>query len=441
MISKSFLSPEAIRWFQTFNLNIGVFSIGLCIAVFGVSFIDLAEIYHVDVDSVVYIISTRSVGSIVACLAGGYVFSKINGQVLVLASTFIGGVALAVVPVCPSLLWTHVACFVLGACVGLIEIGANVWLIVLWKERGASILQFYHFVFGTGAVLAPFIAEPYLSRKISPSAELLLESLNETESHLDEFIPSRVHFPYGYFGAAFVFSAFLMLLAYLVNSENFSTDDEAKSKRLKLSKRVEFLIVSLMCSYVMLGVALEQTYSSLCTIYVVDNLGFSKTSAAYLAAVFWGSFTVSRIFSTILSIKLEPIYLIVINHILLMLAAITLTLFPLTEMVIWSMTGVFAFSLSPFFGNVCGWALKYIVICHEYMSAIIVSVCIGAMLPPITIGPFIQKHPMSFMYANLAAVFLISLNAAAFVCLGRYLSPSESRKDKVYDPVETSEKV
>lgn len=49
--------------------------------------------------------------------------------------------------------------------------GANVRLIMLWKERGSSALQFYHLVFGTGAVLAPFIAEPYLSRKTVPKAE------------------------------------------------------------------------------------------------------------------------------------------------------------------------------------------------------------------------------------------------------------------------------
>lgn len=270
----------------------------------------------------------------------------------------------------------------------------------------------------------------------------LLDTLNDTAAEvLDEFIPSRVHLPFGYFGAAFVFAAFLMLLAYLVSRENFANEDDATSKRQKISKRIEYLIVSLMCVYVMLGVALEQTYASMCTIYAVDNLGFSKSSAAYLAAVFWGSFTASRVVATILSIKVEPIKLIIINHIILMLSVITLTVFPFVEIVLWSMTAAFAFTLSPFFGNVCGWALKYIFICHDYMSFIFISVCVGAMLPPITIGPFIQKYPMSFMYAILGSTALITLNAAAFVVLDRYLTPSKSVKDKEYDPVETSENI
>lgn len=55
--------------------------------------------------------------------SGGYIYGKMNGQILILASLLVSGIALAVVPVCPTLIWTHVACFVLGAGTGLIHIG------------------------------------------------------------------------------------------------------------------------------------------------------------------------------------------------------------------------------------------------------------------------------------------------------------------------------
>ena len=265
------------------------------------------------------------------------------------------------------------------------------------------------------------------------------EALNGTDSALDEIVPSNIHMPFGYIGAAFLLGAFLMLLAYLVHRDDFANEDHEASTRQKISKRTEYIIVALMCLYCLLGVALEQTYSSMCSIYAVDNLGFSKSSAAFLASVFWGCFTFSRIFATLLSLKVEPLKLIISNHVVLVGAAITLTLFPLSEMVIWTMTGLFAFALSPFFGNVCGWALKYIFLSHNYMSAIFLSVCIGASLPPITIGPFLQKYPMSFMYANLFFTFIITLNAAAFVLMSRYLSPSKSVEDKEYGPVKTAE--
>lgn len=57
--------------------------------------------------------------------------------------------------------------------------GCNVWLITIWKEKSPAVLQFYHFMFGVGAMVAPFGAEPFLGKKLQPPfIEYVEHSLN-----------------------------------------------------------------------------------------------------------------------------------------------------------------------------------------------------------------------------------------------------------------------
>ncbi|OQR67400.1 sodium-dependent glucose transporter 1A-like [Tropilaelaps mercedesae] len=454
---KMIFTPNAIRIWQTANLTMSIFTVGLCVGVYGGTLLDLAEVYETHVDSVVYILSSRSAGSIAGCLIAGSVFRRCNIQLVVLTNAFVGGLCLAIVPICSSVLICHIICFCLGFTIGFLEVGCNVWLITIWKDRAAAILQFYHFMFGVGAMLAPFGAEPFLGRRHELSSRHLAENaesatvdsvFNYTVRSLDfqldstdlkDFISdSRIYIPFALFGALYATAGILMFMSYLVDSSDIRQNEETTSSYRKVSAQVELIIIIGMCIYVMLGVANEQNYASMISVYVIRSLGFSKSSGAFLVSVFWGAFTLSRIVATGMSIKMDPMTMFYSSHVLVMLATIALTMFPRTEWVIWSMSALYAFGLSPFFGNVCAWALQYLFLNHSYMAAITIFVCIGAMMPPIIIGPFIEKYPIALMYSNIALSSLMTATAIGFIVLGQYIGKpmnTMSESHKKYDLV------
>ncbi|XP_022648460.1 sodium-dependent glucose transporter 1-like [Varroa destructor] len=457
-------TPKTIRIWQTVNLTMSVFAVGLCIGLYGTSLLDLAEMYDTRVDIIVYILSSRSAGSIVSCFIAGTVFRYYNIQLVVMLNTFIGGLCLIAVPVCPSLALCHITCFVLGFTIGLLEVGCNVWLITVWKEKSAAMLQFYHFMFGVGAMLSPFGAEPFLSKKrpLSPIASSSTENatdstFNRTTAPIDFRLDladfslvedaasdSRIFIPFAAFGAFYAICAVLMFLSYLVDSADIRQNEKKQTKLSdrKVSRRMEFIIIFGLCIYVLLGVASEQNYASMISVYVIGSLDFSKSSGAFLVSVFWAAFTFSRIVATGLSIKVNPMTMLCGSHIIVMFAAVTLTVLPRTEWILWSMTALYAFGLSPFFGNVCAWALQYVFLGHNYMAAIMMFVCIGAMMPPIILAPFIESHPIALMFSNIALAIIMTATAIGLLMLGRHIGkPLANIKEshQEYDPVEPND--
>lgn len=212
-----------------------------------------------------------------------------------------------------------------------------------------------------------------------------------------------------------------MIFSYIADPSDIREEDETNSGRTKVSARIELTIIFGICVYVFFGVASEQGYASMIAVYVIQSLGMSKSSAAFVVSTFWAAFTLSRIVATFLSIRMKPTLMLGGSHLIMMLAAVILFILPKTEWIIWSMTALFAFGLSPFFGNICSWTLQYVFLNHNYMAAIMLSVCVGAMVPPIIVGPFIERHPVVFMYANISFSTLMAITTVCLLLFGGFI--------------------
>jgi fucose permease len=77
--------------------------------------------------------------------------------------------------------------FGLGACI----MANNVWLIEMWRQKSAPIMQFSQFVFGIGTIFGPLLEKPYLT------GEQLLDSVETNISNITELTFNNMTDIYG----------------------------------------------------------------------------------------------------------------------------------------------------------------------------------------------------------------------------------------------------
>lgn len=248
-----------------------------------------------------------------------------------------------------------------------------------------------------------------------------IEQSNQTMTFSPESA-SRIHIAYGILGSIFLFNFLSYLVSYKLDSTDLKPDESPETIKNRLPKRSEYIIVILLATYMLLGVADEITLTSFLPTFVVRNphLKFTKSEAAYLSSAFWLSYTLSRLLSTILSFKLTPGKMIVFFHTILMTATVGMLAFMNTSKVFaWTGSILVSFGLSPYFGNVFIWGVQYILLGHTYMSILMVCICVGAMVPSALIGRVIDAQPMVMLWSHAGLATALTLCAVVLLVYGK----------------------
>ncbi|OQR67140.1 sodium-dependent glucose transporter 1-like [Tropilaelaps mercedesae] len=403
----------------------------------GASLLDLGDIYVASPKVVSYTMMTRGMGSIAFCLLAGTILQYTNIQHMMIISLLIAGMCVALTPLLGKLAFCHVAMFFLGGTLGLLEIGSNGWIIGLWQEKSGTIFQFFNFCFGLGGVLAPFMAEPFLSQVHSRTNGIPVmgtginasaEAVNVNVEILPYIADTRVYIPYLLLGGLFFLNTAFMITSYVLNTNNISPGDSTNSDST-CSRRCELTIVTAFCVYVFLIVSLEQTYISMLAVYVVENeqLSFSKSNSAYVSAVFWFSFTVTRVVSTFASLCMQPRSMLFICHSICLLGAAGLAVAgkwsPIT---VWICSGLMGSGVSPMFATSLSHIMQYVLLSHTYMSFVMLCVCAGGMMPALLVGPYIEEEPRVFLFVNLTQAVLAEILMLFIVIFtrGKAIRPS-----------------
>ena len=225
----------------------------------------------------------------------------------------------------------------------------NLVLLKVWEAKNGPWMQALHCIYGTGALIGPLVAIPFLSSESSPisstsdnNASLSMENgtiiqqessnilgsvttsavmengRNQTAEDLTEY-ESQIHWAYLIIGLCACLSAILFLLVTLfcsnlkltclmkqqklLNNEGSPNDaDEKKDKafRIKLSILLFFFYF---CYCI-----LEMNIGTYLTAYAVKELGWTEQQGASVTSVYWTTFTIGRALGIVL-IKVWEIFL------------------------------------------------------------------------------------------------------------------------------------
>ncbi|XP_037522520.1 sodium-dependent glucose transporter 1-like [Rhipicephalus sanguineus] len=427
---------------------------GLIVALSGVALLDLGEIYDSNLSTVSQLITSRCVGGLLGSLIGGKLYDTYNTQVISIIMMSLTCITVLMIPLSGYLALAHVMVFFEGLSQGAFGTGANVWIMKMWPQNSSPALQAFHLAFGVGCLLAPLIAEPFLSTPNNSTANSTLPSANVTynETDVEPMIPleignetaaddeqhhSKVHYAFGIASGFQLLLVTSMIALYFIDSASFKTgrtnsalegDHESPARR-----RFSRVALAMLSAYVCVYVAIEVTTSQMLPAFAVKcDLHFSRSLASQLAAVYFACFAASRLAAALVTIKVSAFHVLVVSHVFLVGTATVLLGWGSSNAVaLWSASALAGISQGPLNAAMTAWVAAHINISNKMMSIVVVTGGLGSLSPPLLVGQFMDANPNVFSYVCFGAVMLaVAIFVGTFLYL-RNMSVVSARKDLV----------
>ncbi|XP_065311229.1 sodium-dependent glucose transporter 1A-like isoform X2 [Dermacentor albipictus] len=361
-------------------------------------------------------------------------------------------VTATMIPLSGILALAHVTMFLCGLSVAAFATGANVWIIRMWTDNSSPALQLYHFAFGIGGLLGPFIARPFLSNSddgnatapnTTDNAYLTQNSIAYPPVDLVDLAnssaaqngtgESSVYYAFGIVGAFYLVLTVSMIVLYIIDTadfkpavpegEGFAPDEEPRSPA-----HFTRIILATMCVYIGIYVALECTTSQMVASFAVKSqLHFSKSLASRVESMFFFSFAASRLTVSLITLKLSAFWILVSAHVILLPTAVTLALLGSSRpTVLWLTSALFGVGQGLIYAALISWTSGHINLNNKMMSIAAVTEGIGSMTAPVIVGQFLDSDPNVFLYVCLTTV---ALCAVTFASMYIYLRRTRRRSD------------
>lgn len=114
-------------------------------------------------------------------------------------------------PLFPNIYSMYVLMGLSGVSNGCIDCIGNCWIIHIWGKENPPFMQILHFMYGLGALIAPFLVEPFLLNK---------ETEDTTISNMPTVDGLMIHWPFIIGSIYYLVVLALFVLNYVLNSEN-----------------------------------------------------------------------------------------------------------------------------------------------------------------------------------------------------------------------------
>ena len=215
----------------------------------------------------------------------------------------------------------------------------------------------------------------------------------------------------------------------VINSEETTeeeerlTDKETKPKK-SFKQPVWYLLVlfTLLFFFMLLYVGLEVAYGSLIfTVAVKGELNFSKSDAAVLTALFWGTFAFTRLISVLLAvIKVRSSVMMAGNLSGSFLASLVLVFYPHNATAVWIGSAVLGASYASIYPTTMTWMSENTVATGKATSVLVAAGTIGDISIPSIVGVIVAKvSPDSLLYITFSGIVVSAILVSILFLVAR----------------------
>ena len=323
-------------------------------------------------------------------------------------------------------------------------------------------MQFVHFSFALGGVIGPFSVEPFLTptqekesisnqprnRTYNTEANKTLVTTpgNKNVTMIDSFIndsttsvskltkspqTTDVYFAYIISGSLILLVSIPIIYQIFTERSQRKRQNE-KDKQEKIKQPLPFkwfiLVMSLICLFYALYCAVEDSFASFLTTFVVKQLKWSKSNGAQASSLFWAAFAIGR-FSCIFAVRfLSSVKLLLIACSLMAISLTLLTIFSIHNITagVWLASFLSGAGMAPVFPTAFSWMENELVRVTGLVSAaVLVCSSAGFIINPVVLGYLIEEvSPIWFSYFLCGQSFLLLLVMFLLLGLSRlYLLP------------------
>ena len=350
-------------------------ALGLASASLGPTLGGLAQHTRTRLSEISFLFTARALGYLVGSLAGGRLYDRVPGHIVIACTLVVIAAMLALAPIMPFLWLLTVVLFFLGMGEGAVDVGGNTLLV--WTHRSAvgPYMNGLHFFWGVGAFLSPIIV-----------AQAVLMS--------------------GDISWAYWVLAMLMLPAAvgLLRLPSPATESHHEAGT---AGQVNVLLVILIALFLFLYVGAEGSLGGWLFTYTT-TLGLSgEAVAAYLTSSFWGALTVGRLLAIPIAARLRPRSILLIDLAGCLISVGVILLAPGSMFAVWVGTLGAGLAMASIFPTTISLAESRIRITGQITGWFFVGASLGGMTVPWLIGQLFEPiGPRVTMLVILADVIM-----------------------------------
>ena len=356
-------------------------------AVFGPSILKLGEQTQSTLGVISMIFPTRALSYLVGSWIAGYVFDKFRGHRLLIRILPIIGITMALIPFLKDPLTLIIVSMVMAVATGMVDVGCNSLLFRVPDIDIAPAMNGLHFFFGLGSFIAPLV---------------LAGSL-----HFSNGIQ------WGFWGLG-LFSL-LILVQFIRLTEpgknEISLPDTREPSLGQLSKQKQLIWVIALFFFAFVGV--EIGYGDWLAAYSITSGLAREKTATLLTSTYWGAFTLSRLISIPLAVKLKPKWVLLIDMVGSVVGLGLVFLFPHRSSILWVGTIILGLSVASLFPTMLTFAEGLLPMTGRVTSIFFVSGSVGSIFLPWLIGRSVEKLGPAFivqvLFLTLILAFIIFL--------------------------------
>ncbi len=350
-------------------------ALGLTSAMLGPTLPGLAQNTGVTLSQVSVLFTARSLGYMLGPLGGGRLYDRLRGHPLMTGALFAMAALTALIPLAPRLWLLALLLLLLGMVEGVLDLGGNLLLVWVHREKNAPFMNGLHFFFGVGAFLCPILIAQaiLLSGGLSWAFWLLALLLLPAALYLAAQ-PSPAH-------------------AYQPGAHG------AGPERPRL--------VALLVAFYFLVVGAEGSFGGWIYSYALALGLADETAAAYLTSAFWGALMLGRLLTIPLAARLKPQTIILGELVGCLLSPALILLWSGSQAVLWAGALLAGLSMASIFPSTLSFAERRMAITGRTTRWIFVGTGAGGMLLPWLIGQLFERFtPQAAMWAILADLVL-----------------------------------
>jgi FHS family Na+ dependent glucose MFS transporter 1 len=381
MVKKSF--PHAVsdtknQIVLTFVYFLSFLGLGLVNASFGPALPHLARHVNTTIAGISNLFVAHRLGYLIGAFFGGRLFDRIQGNAL-MSLLLVSMCATAILIPAAPILWMLLGlCFVSGTMGGAINVGGNILLIWMSPKRLGSLIIILHIFYGAGAFLSPI---------------LITQAIRWT---------GDINWGYG------MLTVFLLPVAgYLF----WFSSPIAKSSSDDIRPiSINYLLPILITLFLLLDLGAEISFGGWIYTYAIEMRLTDQINAGYLTSAYWGSFTLGRMISALLAVRIRPRILLSASLFGSLLSLAMILIWPDHLVPVWIGTLGFGFTMGPILPAVITMASNTIQMSGTITGMFYMGSSLGAMSLPWIIGQLISHlGPAVIIACIFFSLFLASV--------------------------------
>jgi FHS family Na+ dependent glucose MFS transporter 1 len=375
---------------QGIRRSIGYFLLFICLgmdlAIVGPALPALAKQTGSSLAAIGMIFFLSAGGGTLGTLLGGWIFDWLPGRLVLGVTQLVSAGLLFLVPSIPWFGLLMAMYVVKGISIGLVNTGANTFLLWTHGKQASPYINALHFFFGLGSFLSPLLFGLLIGAG-------------------------------GKYSDAFLLLGFFDLLVGIIVLASLSVPaPQPKQPPQGAAEKTGWYLAPIVLSaafFLFFYVGAELTFGGWVYTYAISLHLADAVRAAYLTSIFWLAFTVGRLISIPAALRFSPRQIIPIA--LAGCAAFLglLILVPASAAVLWIAAAGAGFFMAPLWPSGYTLAGQSIRLTARVSGLILLGDSIGGMVLPGLMGVLMERAGAAAMtpvvFGSLAATFLAFL--------------------------------